>query len=192
MDNTAIARTIRAWVRDFVIAEGLCPFARRPCEADSIRYSVSDAGDEATLIEDLSAELTLLAETSEVETTLLIHPRVLEDFDAYNQFLDLADRLIQTSGLEGVIQVASFHPDYQFAGTRPGDAENYSNRSPFPMLHLIREASIEAAVDGHPDVDGIPERNVAHLNTIGAAALERRRRALLTAGVGINRRVPLE
>jgi hypothetical protein len=98
---------------------------------------------------------------------LLIHPGVLQDFLAYNEFLDAADALLSYLELEGVFQVASFHPDYQFAGTDAGAAENYTNRSPYPMLHLLREASLEAAIDHYPDVDGIPDRNIALMNELG-------------------------
>ena len=105
----------------------------------------------------------------EVETTLLIHPGVLEDFYDYNDFFDLVEGLLVQEGYEGEFQVASFHPDYQFEGTRPEDAENYTNRSPYPMLHLIREDSLEHAVTHYPDVDAIPQRNIDTMNALGAS-----------------------
>ncbi len=178
METEHVVAAVRAWVRDFVIAEGLCPFARTPFQADRIRFAVTGAADEAALLDRLTAELTLLESSPEVETTLLIHPRVLGDFEDYNQFLDDAEYLLVRSGLDGVFQIASFHPQYRFAGTDPGDAENYSNRTPFPLLHLLRESSVTAAIDGYPRIEDVPGRNVAHLEALGAAELERRLRAL--------------
>jgi hypothetical protein len=108
---------------------------------------------------------------------------VLTDFPSYNQFLDLVDDLLRASSLEGIFQVASFHPNYQFAGTEPDDPENYTNRSPYPMLHLLREASIEAAVNAFDDVDKVPERNIRHLNSIGTSRLHKRWLACFTDGL---------
>ena len=118
-----------------------------------------------------------LEDEPDTETTLLIHPHALQDFAAYNEFLDAADGLLAYLDMEGVYQIASFHPDYQFAETEPDDAETYTNRSPFPMLHLLRESSLEAAIDNHPDVDGIPPRNIKLMNKLGAGKM----REVLTA-----------
>jgi hypothetical protein len=171
-----IIRTVRTWVEQLVVGEKLCPFARQPLEAAKVRFVVTGAVGSAELLDRLSEEVDLLSQSAEIETTLLIHPHVLTDFPAYNQFLDEADALIRRLGVEGVFQVASFHPDYQFAGTAPGDAENYSNRSPYPLLHLLREESIEAAINAFPDIDGVPERNIQRLRQIGAQALAERLR----------------
>ncbi len=152
-----------------VIGLDLCPFARRVFEADRIRYVVTPAGEEAALLEDLAREVEALASCppSAVETTLLIHPHVLGDFLAYNDFLDAADRLIDDLGRRGTLQIASFHPDYRFAGTAADAAENYTNRSPYPMLHLLREESI-SAVAGDPEaLLDIPRRNVRTLRGLG-------------------------
>ena len=108
----------------------------------------------------------------ELETTLLIHPAVLSDFLDFNDFLGQADELLRRSGLEGVFQLASFHPHYQFAGTAPEDAENYTNRSPYPVLHLLREASLEAAIERYPDTADIPERNIERMESLGSARLK--------------------
>ena len=116
---------------------------------------------------DLQAELELLDSEEGVETTLLIHPGVLQDFYEYNQFLNYTDSLLAQMGLEGVYQIASFHPDYQFAGSGPDDVENYTNRSPYPMLHLIREDSLERAIASYPDSDQIPGRNMELLKSLG-------------------------
>jgi uncharacterized protein len=119
-----------------------------------------------------------------VETTLLIHPHALKLFYDYNDYLGDADRLLADEGWEGVYQVASFHPDYQFEGTAPDDAENYSNRSPYPMLHLLREASLDRAIDGYPDIEQIPARNIARLKRMGAAQLRALFEASLREGGG--------
>jgi hypothetical protein len=174
MDKKNIKDIVRSWVEDFVVAEQLCPFARQPLASGKIRFAVSAAESEAALIAALAEELQRLLQTAEIETTLLIHPCVLNDFPTYNQFLDDVDELLRRLDLEGVVQVASFHPDYQFAGTNADDAENYSNRSPYPLLHLLREESIEVAVEAHPDIDAVPERNIQHLSQIGADELQRR------------------
>jgi hypothetical protein len=118
-------------------------------------------------------ELERLGAERDIATTLLIHPCVLQDFSAYNQFLDAADNLLEHLRLEGVYQVASFHPDYQFAGTAQDDPENYTNRSPYPLLHLLREDSLDLAIASHPDVAGIPVRNIRLMNELGIEKLDR-------------------
>jgi hypothetical protein len=167
-DGVVVERT-RRWVEAVVVGLNLCPFAKRVLDAGGIRYAVSAARDAADLLADLAAELQTLAAESPavIETTLLIHPRVLTDFLDYNDFLADADRLATSLGLRGTIQVASFHPDYQFAGTAPDGVENYTNRSPYPMLHLLREASVTAAADGPIDLADIPRRNVETMRRLG-------------------------
>jgi hypothetical protein len=153
-----------------VIGLGLCPFAKDPWQAGRVDVCVSKARDEAGLLADLDHEMTrlLAARPDALETTLLVHPWVLEDFAAYNDFLDLAEGLLRQRGHEGVLQIASFHPDYLFAGAPEDDPANATNRSPWPMLHLLREASVEAAVAAHPDAEAIPTRNVELLREMGA------------------------
>ena len=138
--------------------------------AGQIRYVVSEAGTTEALRADLVAELRLLAtlDAAEVDTTLLIHPDVLNDFLEYNDFLDVADAALRSLGFVGEFQIASFHPRYQFAGTGPEDLSNRTNRSPYPMLHLLREASITRAVAAHPDAAGIPDRNLVTLRRLAA------------------------
>ena len=150
----------------------LCPFAKRELARNRVRFVVTQATNEEQLLIALETELELLNGDAEIETTLLIHPGVLQDFYDYNQFLNFSDSLLAVMGLEGVYQVASFHPDYQFGGTEPDDAENYTNRSPCPMLHLIREESLERAIDEYPDVDEIPARNVQLVNSLGTEKLQ--------------------
>ena len=159
----------RTWLDRVVIGLDLCPFARSVHLSNRIRYCVSDARRPEALLEDLARELVALqkADPEACETTLLIHPWVFGDFLDFNDFLDAVDGAIEELGLEGEIQVASFHPDYQFAETQPDDIENYTNRSPHPTLHLLRESSIERAVAAHPDIDEVPEKNIRTLRRLG-------------------------
>jgi hypothetical protein len=172
--NTAAAAdevvaATRAWLEKAVIGLNLCPFARAVHVGNQIRYAVSDAQTPEALLADLARELQTLAaaDPAEVETTLLIHPWALVDFLDYNDFLDVADAAVEELGLTGTIQVASFHPQYRFADTEPDAIENYSNRSPYPMLHLLREESVERAVAAFPDAGRIPELNIETLRRIG-------------------------
>jgi hypothetical protein len=152
-----------------VIGLNLFPFARRVFEADKIRYVVSDARDGGALLGDLTGELEALAAApaARVETTLLIHPHALANFLDYVDFLDVGERLVGDLGLRGAIQIASFHPDYQFAGTRPDAVENYTNRSPYPMLHLLREESVSEVANDPDALLEIPRRNEETLRRLG-------------------------
>jgi hypothetical protein len=167
-DDRVVTAT-RAWVERAVIGLNLCPFARAASARGQIRYAVSGATNTDILVEDLESELRLLSVTdaAHVDTTLLIHPFVLGDFLDYNDFLDVADAVVERMGLTGVIQVASFHPRYQFAGAPPGDITNYTNRSPYPILHLLREASVDAAVAAFPDAARIHEQNIDTMQRLG-------------------------
>ena len=157
------------WLERAVIGLNLCPFARAPHVQGKLRMRVSQARDTDVLLDDLCSELQSLNALTpdECETGLLIHPFVLTDFLDYNDFLDVADAAVQTLGLEGEWQVASFHPDYQFADSAPDDIENFSNRSPYPTLHLLRESSIERAMDAMSDTDSIYRRNIETLQRLG-------------------------
>ena len=163
-----IAATTR-WLEQAVIGLQLCPFAAGPHLNDRIRYCVSAQRSSAGLLDELSDELRTLqdADPLKCETTLLIHPLVLTDFRDYNEFLDECDAAVVDLGLKGEMQVASFHPLYQFAGTDAQDIGNYTNRSPYPMLHLLREESITRATARFPDIDGIGARNVNTLRRLG-------------------------
>lgn len=169
-DAIVIAAT-EAWLRNVVIGLNLCPFAKQPFAQGRVRLRVSHATGEDALLEELGAELVALRQSDpEVcETTLLIHPGVLDDFFEYNDFLEVADALLHELGLEGELQVASFHPDYQFADAPAEAAENCTNRSPYPMLHLLREDSVQRAVDSVPDTDDIYRRNIRTLRELGIA-----------------------
>ena len=161
----------RRWVERAVIGLNLCPFAKAVYVKQQVRFVLSDASTPEALLEELAEELVLLRDIDpdQVDTTLIVHPDVLTDFLDYNDFLDNADAAVEALDLHGVIQVASFHPDYQFAGTAPDDISNYTNRSPYPTLHLLREASIDRAVEAFPDADVIVERNVKTLDALGHA-----------------------
>jgi len=160
----------RAWIERAVIGLNLCPFARAPYVKERIRYCVSHAVSSADLLQDLRIELQHLvdAPAHEVETTLLIHPQCFNDFLEYNDFLGNVDATLRKMGLEGTIQIASFHPQYQFADTGPGDLSNATNQSPFPMLHLLREDSIDLAVETMPKPERIYAANIETLERLGA------------------------
>jgi hypothetical protein len=180
MDEREVIERTRRWIESMVVGLELCPFARRVFEGGTIRYVVSPAVDATALLDDLGRELTALAESPSAAraTTLLIHPGVLRNFLDYNDFLDSADEAIRRLGLAGVVQIASFHPDYQFADAEPEAVENYTNRSPYPMLHLLREESITNAGLAEAELLAIPQRNVARLRALGIEAVrERLRRA---------------
>ena len=163
---------MRKWVGSFVVDLNICPFAKKELVKKRVRFAVTEAATEESLLMALESELELLNADPAIETTLLIHPRVLQDFGDYNQFLDLADGLLVQMELENIYQVASFHPDYQFAGTDPGDAENYTNRSPYPVLHLLREDSLDQVLSDSQDADQIPLRNIELMNALGKDKLQ--------------------
>jgi hypothetical protein len=169
LDHDTLIQDTREWLDKAVIGLNLCPFAKAVHVKNQIRYKVCDADTPEGLLEDLIAELALLrdADPEEIDTTLLIHPSVLRDFLDYNDFLDVVDATIEDMELDGVIQAASFHPDYQFDGTEPQDIENFSNRSPYPTLHLIRESSLERAVAAFPEAADIYEANIETLRKLG-------------------------
>ena len=170
-----IIAATRLWLERSVIGLNLCPFAESVYRADRVRFRVSEQRSASALLDDLRAELRELqaADPLRCETTLLIHPWVLTDFIEYNDFLDVCETTIVELDLEGELQVASFHPQYRFAGTQSEDIENYTNRSPYPMLHLLRETSIERAVAAVPDTGEIYRRNIRTLRDLGHAGWQR-------------------
>ena len=167
-EEEVIAAT-RLWLERAVVGLNLCPFAEAVYRGGRVRFRVSDQKSASALLEELCSELLHLngAHPRECETTLLIHPFALRNFADYNQFLGHCDAAIAEAGLEGELQVAGFHPEFQFAGTEPDDIENYTNRSPYPMLHLLREASIERAIAAAPNTQQIYERNIRTLRILG-------------------------
>jgi hypothetical protein len=170
-----IISATRRWVEKSVIGLNLCPFAENPYRGNRVRFTVSQQRSAAGLLLDLRSELQALAAASptDLETTLLIHPWVLADFTEYNDFLEVCESTVAELNLEGELQVASFHPRYQFAESQPDDIENYTNRSPYPMLHLLREASVERAVAAVGDPEEIYRRNIRTLRALGHAGWQR-------------------
>ena len=168
VDTDPVAASQR-WLERAVIGLNLCPFAKAVHVRGQVRWVSSDATTPEALLEQLGEELLHLRDTpaEDTDTTLIVHPRVLGDFLNYNDFLDNADALVESLQLDGVLQVASFHPDYQFAGSAPDDVENFTNRAPYPTLHLLREDSVSRAVAAFPDPDVIVERNIATLRALG-------------------------
>lgn len=171
----AVLAATRDWLERAVIGLNLCPFAKAEHVHGRIRYVVSHAEAADDLLDQLRLELQFLQrqDPRQVETTLLIHPAVLQDFYDFNDFLAQADDLLVELGLDGELQVASFHPDFQFAGTRADDITNYTNRAPYPTLHLLREASIDRAVEAFPQAEQIYERNMQTLEQLGLAGWQR-------------------
>ncbi|WP_290886515.1 DUF1415 domain-containing protein [Arenimonas sp.] len=167
--DEAVVAAMREWLEKAVIGLNLCPFAKAVHVKRQIRYVVSQAETEEALLKDLLHELQLLAsaDPGDIETTLLVHPRVLGDFLDYNDFLDIADAAVDELGLDGVLQVASFHPQYQFADSDADDMANFSNRAPYPTLHLLREDSVDKAVAAFPEADRIYEANIEALRALG-------------------------
>jgi hypothetical protein len=183
-----VVAVTRAWMEQAVIGLNLCPFAKAVYVNDLVRFVVSDAATTEALAGDLARELWALAQAAPtaVDTTLLIHPSVLTDFADYNDFLDVADATVSGLGLVGVLQVASFHPAYRFAGTALDDVTNCTNRSPYPMLHLLREASIDRAVAAGPEARTIYQRNIETMRRLGVQGWE----AVLTSIQGTTCRSP--
>lgn len=167
--HETVCRDMQTWLERAVIGLNLCPFAKSVHVKKQIRWVVSAAGETQTLYEDLRHELLALAasDPEHTDTTLLVAPFCLVDFLDFNDFLGEADALIDALGLQGVLQLASFHPHYQFAGTAPDDITNCSNRAPYPTLHLLREASIDRAVAAFPEAETIYERNMQCLRDLG-------------------------
>jgi len=169
VDDDAIVAATRRWLEKAVIGLNLCPFAKSVYVKEQVRYVVSNATTPEALLEALMDELQLLSDTdpAQTDTTLLIHPFVLNDFLDYNEFLDVADAALEDMQLDGELQVASFHPDYQFADSDPNDIANYTNRAPYPILHLLREDSIERAVEAFPEASEIFEKNIETMERLG-------------------------
>ena len=182
LDDETIIALSKGWLEDAVIGLNLCPFANAVHRRGQIAWTVSHARSPEALLEDLGTSLQSLLETpaESTDTALLIHPRVLGDFLDFNDFLSDADQLLEDSGLTGVIQIASFHPDYRFGGVDADDITNHTNRSPFPMLHLLREESLDRAIAAMPDSEQIVERNLACLRDLGHAGWQQLQQRIRT------------
>lgn len=177
LSDQSIKDATSAWLKSVIIGYSICPFAKRELKKGSIRFSVNHETEIEQCLRSLMHECDLLDAEPDIETTLLIYADAFAEFDDYLDFLEIAEALLIEQGYEGIYQLASFHPDYCFQGSAPDDAANYTNRSPYPMLHLLREASIEQAVAGYPDPENIPQRNVDLTRELGLAKMQ----ALLAA-----------
>lgn len=171
-DQHQIISATKNWLASVVIGLNLCPFARREWEENRIRYHMVSHTDISDCLENLIEECIVLDMDDSIETTLLIYPHQFQAFDDYLEFLALAEELLELQDYQGTYQLASFHPKYCFNGETPDDAANYTNRSPYPMLHLLREDSIEQATLNHPDPDGIPQRNIELTRKLGRENLQ--------------------
>ena len=169
MTDDQVLEATRHWLEKAVIGLNLCPFAKAVYVKNQVRLVVSHARHADDLLEELDRELDLLVATpaDEIDTTLLIHPTLFEDFLDFNDFLEVAEGVVDEHELEGVVQLASFHPRFQFDGTEPEAIGNYTNRAPFAILHLLREESVEKAVAAFPQADAIFEQNIATLEKLG-------------------------
>lgn len=170
-DEDLPEQRIQKWIQECVIGFNLCPFARKEFDQGNIRYKVSASNSDEDLLLTLTSEIELLESNNEIETSIVIINDYLQNFLDYCDFIELANSLLFELNFEGCYQIAGFHPEYQFAETQAGDAENYTNRSPLPLLHILREDSVENAIKNHPDAHGIPVKNIDRMNTIGAKKL---------------------
>ncbi|MFT6907850.1 MAG: hypothetical protein ACJAS1_004537 [Oleiphilaceae bacterium] len=162
------------WLKTIVIGLNFCPFARKPFESNCVRIVCEEYTQEDAILELVLLELNKLEETkaSEIETTLIVLPKAYPDFHDFNSLVFVLNNVLELEGFEGIFQIASFHPAYQFAGTDTDDIENYTNRAPYPVLHLIREESISFALELHPDPDGIPDKNILCLKSLSVTQLK--------------------
>ncbi|MET2947231.1 DUF1415 domain-containing protein [Vibrio owensii] len=167
-DINAITEQVNQWLNDVVIGLNLCPFAAKPQRNKQIKIFVSEASQEEALLEDILLQLIELSSTEpeKLETTLVVVPNMLQDFWDYNFFIDWVEGLIKQQDWEGIFQVATFHPDYCFGGAEPEDDENLTNRSPYPVFHLIREESMEKVLKHYPDPESIPDTNIARVSAL--------------------------
>ena len=161
------------WLNTFIIKHTICPFAKREYDRDSIHYELITSEAIEDQLQALIQSCAALENNSEIETSLLIYPKGLNDFDDYLDFLAIASDLLDKQGYEGIFQLASFHPDYCFDGVDSDDASNYTNRSPYPTLHIIREASLERVLENYPDPESIPQRNIEYTRELGIDVLKK-------------------
>lgn len=171
MQDKEVIQATQAWIKEFVVGLNLCPFAKQEVDRCTLRYVTTSADTEVGVLAVLTDELETLSADASIETTLLIHPQALSGFYEFNHFLGACDHLLKKMDLSGTFQIASFHPNYQFVDTEPEDAENFSNRSPYPMLHILRESSVEQAVASYPAIHELPARNLETLNQLGTQRL---------------------
>lgn len=171
---SAYEDNVIGWIQNIVVGLNLCPFARKPFESHQVRIVCEEVTEEDAILEVVLRELCLLEDTpaQELETTLIALPKAYANFNEFNSLLYVLNEVLVLEGFEGVFQIASFHPHYQFAGTHTDDLENFTNRAPYPIIHLIREDSVSAALDSHPDPDSIPENNIKRLESMSASEVK--------------------
>ena len=166
LEEEIISQT-KNWIKQIVIGLNFCPFAAQPFNDNSIHYKIIDSSKLNIILEELIRECNRMDADDKTDTSLLILPTGWGSFKTYLDLLDLSEKLIEQEGLEGIYQIASFHPDFLFAGTSENDASNYTNRSPYPMLHILREEQVEKAIKKHKDIHSIPNTNISKANELG-------------------------
>jgi hypothetical protein len=171
MEEIAITQT-KKWINDVVVGCNFCPFAAREVKRGSIYYELLSTTDPEVVLEACLGMMERLDNEPGIETALLILPEGFDDFEYYLDLVETADQLIADNEYEGIYQLASFHPQYLFAGSQLNDPANYTNRSPYPMLHFLREEALSKAIDSHPDIDGVPARNIAFANEKGLTYMQ--------------------
>ncbi len=172
ISHQTIIQQTKNWVEKFVIGLNLCPFAAQPFNNNAIEYCVNDGNSTEQHLHQLADSLAQLDVATETETSLLIYPQAYTQFDDYLDLLELANHLLDDLSYSGTYQLASFHPEYCFEGSTESDASNFTNRSPYPMLHLIRESSVEKAVAHYPDIEQLPQNNIKKLQAMGFSKLQ--------------------
>jgi len=174
MTESSHLQATKQWMKQFIIAHNLCPFAHIPFQENRIRYALSEANSYEKLIPHLFKELLFLDESNpmDCETTLLVHPFCLENWETYWDFLGLVEEILEEESLAENFQIVGFHPGYLFEGEEAGDVSHFTNRSPYPMIHILRAESVEAAIDSHPNIDGIPLQNVSKLRELGTDRIQ--------------------
>ena len=172
LSDDAVETTVKLWIEKVIIGLNFCPFAKKEIERNTVRYAISSTTQANDALGSLLEELALLDQQEEIQTTLLVFPLGFGDFESYLDMLELANLLIAQGGYKGIYQLASFHPDYCFDGEDQDDPANYTNRSPYPILHLLRESSVEAVLKRYPDPENIPENNIAKARELGSSFLQ--------------------
>jgi len=182
MNNTeqAIIQRTKSWVQEIVIGLNLCPFASQPFLNDSIEYTVIADDSIEQHLQQLANSFNLLDDNPDIETSLLVYPETYQTFDDYLDWLDYANHLLEDLNYTGCYQIASFHPDYRFADSTKNDAANFTNRSPYPMLHLIREHSLESAATNYPDIEQVPKNNIKKLQEIGYTEMQKKLKTIIS------------
>ncbi len=178
--SQTIIQQTKNWVEEIVIGLDLCPFASQPFQNETIEYTVNAGDSIEQHLQQLADSFSRLDESAVIETSLLIYPEAYQKFDNYLELLDYANQLLEDLNYTGSYQIASFHPDYQFEGSTENDASNFSNRSPYPMLHLIREADLEKAIANYPSIEQVPENNIKKLREIGYKEMQSKLKNITT------------